>query len=67
MRCISILVATSLLAAPAAAQVIGPDAFAEDWTYIFTFSPVTKNPFQRNPPDQPVDHVTRAALLVPVR
>lgn len=31
-------------------NVIKPDAFAEDWTFTFTFSPVTKNPFQRDPP-----------------
>ncbi len=48
-------------------NVIRPDAFAEDWTYTFTVSPVTKNPFQRNPPAPPVDAVTRAAVLAPVR
>ena len=48
-------------------NVVRPDAFAEDWTATFTFSPVVKNPFQPNPPAPPVDEVTRAALLSPVR
>lgn len=48
-------------------NVIRPDAFAEDWTMTFTFSPVVKNPFQPNPPSPPVDEVTRRALLEPIR
>ena len=28
-------------------NVINPDAFSEDWTVIFTVSPVIKNPFQK--------------------
>lgn len=31
-------------------NVIRPDAFSEDWTFSFTISPVTSNPFQRDPP-----------------
>lgn len=48
-------------------NVVKPDAFAEDWTFAFTFSPVIKNPFQKNPPTPPVDAVTRAAVLAPIR
>jgi len=40
-------------------NVIRPDAFAEDWTFTFTFSPVTKNPFQRNPPVTDVSMASR--------
>ncbi len=47
-------------------NVIAPDAFAEDWTFTFQFSPVVKNPFQRTPPP-PVDAATRAAVLAPIR
>ncbi len=48
-------------------NVIAPDAFASDWKYTFTFSPVISNPFQPNPPSPPVDEVTRAAVLAPIR
>lgn len=48
-------------------NVVRPDPFSEDWTVTFTFSPVVKNPFQRNPPAPPVDEATRAALLAPIR
>ncbi|WP_108835622.1 hypothetical protein [Tateyamaria sp. Alg231-49] len=48
-------------------SVIAPDAFASDWKYTFTFSPVISNPFQPNPPSPPVDEVTRAAVLAPIR
>lgn len=48
-------------------NVVAPDSFAEDLTYTFTISPVIKNPFQRNPPKQPVDAATRAAVLAPLR
>jgi hypothetical protein len=48
-------------------NVIAPDAFAEDWTYTFTFSPVTTNPFQRTPQSPPVDAATRAAAIAPIR
>ena len=48
-------------------NVIAPDAFAEDWTFTFTFSPVVSNPFQRTPPSPPVDAATRAAVLAPIR
>ena len=48
-------------------NVVRPDAFAEDMTYMFTFSSVTKNPFQKNPPAPTLDEATRAALLVPIR
>ncbi len=48
-------------------NVVRPDPFSEDWTFTFTFSPVVKNPFQPNPPAPPVDDVTRAALLKPIR
>ncbi|SMP24791.1 hypothetical protein [Shimia sagamensis] len=47
-------------------NMVRPDAFAEEWTYTFTVSPVVKNPFQRTPPE-PVDAVTRAAVLAPIR
>ncbi|WP_380058985.1 hypothetical protein ACFE33_15880 (plasmid) [Falsihalocynthiibacter sp. SS001] len=48
-------------------NVVRPDTFAEDMTYTFTISPVTKNPFQKNPPSPPLDAATRAALLAPIR
>ena len=48
-------------------NVVRPDPFAEDWTLTFTVSPVVKNPFQRNPPNPPIDAVTRAAVLAPIR
>ncbi|MEO9779411.1 MAG: hypothetical protein ABJH07_15470 [Sedimentitalea sp.] len=48
-------------------NVVRPSAFAEDWTYTFAISPVTKNPFQPNPPMSNVDDVTRAAVLAPIR
>ena len=48
-------------------NIVRPDPFAEDWTVTFTFSPVVKNPFQRNPPSPPVDAATRAAVLAPIR
>lgn len=48
-------------------NAVRPDAFASDWKFTFTFSPVIKNPFQRNPPTPPVDAVTRAAVLAPIR
>lgn len=48
-------------------NVIASDSFASDWKYTFQISPVVKNPFQRNPPPPPVDDVTRAALLEPIR
>jgi hypothetical protein len=46
-----------------------PYAFASDWKFTFQISPVTKNPFQRNPstPDKVADQVTRAAVLAPIR
>ncbi len=47
-------------------NVVRPDAFAEDWTVTFTFSPVVKNPFQRAP-SPPVDTATRSAILAPIR
>ncbi|WP_425045221.1 hypothetical protein [Primorskyibacter sp. S87] len=47
-------------------NVVRPDTFAEDWTFTFTVSPVTKNPFQ-HAPAPPVDTVTRAAVLSPIR
>ncbi|MEP2783495.1 MAG: hypothetical protein ABJO67_16695 [Pseudoruegeria sp.] len=43
-------------------NVIQPDAFSEDWTATFTFSPVVSNPFQKDPPPK-IDPVTRASLL----
>ena len=46
-------------------NVVQPDAFSEDWTLSFTFSPVVKNPFQKNPPAPKMDDVTRAAVLAP--
>ncbi len=48
-------------------NVVAPDAFASDWKFTFTFSPVIKNPFQPNPPTPPVDAVTRTAVLSPIR
>lgn len=48
-------------------NVVQPDGFSEDWTFTFTFSPVIKNPFQPDPPAPPVDGVTRAAVLAPIR
>lgn len=48
-------------------NVVAPDAFASDWKFTFTFSPVIKNPLQPNPPTPPVDEVTRAAVLAPIR
>lgn len=48
-------------------NVVRPSAIAEDWTYTFSISPVTKNPFQPNPPMSTVDDVTRAAVLAPIR
>lgn len=50
-------------------NAVRPDAFASDWKFTFTFSPVTKNPFQRNPPTpkEQVDAVTRAAVLAPIQ
>ncbi|WP_282150751.1 hypothetical protein [Ruegeria atlantica] len=48
-------------------NIVRPNPFAEDWTVTFTFSPVVKNPFQRNPPSPPVDAATRAAVLAPTR
>jgi hypothetical protein len=50
-------------------NAVRPDAFASDWKFTFTFSPVIKNPFQPNPPtpEPPVDAVTRAAVLAPIR
>lgn len=48
-------------------NVVAPDAFASDWKFTFTFSPVIANPFQPNPPLPEVDEVTRAAVLAPIR
>lgn len=48
-------------------NVVAPDAFAPDWKFTFTFSPVISNPFQPNPPAPPVDAVTRAAVLAPIQ
>lgn len=48
-------------------NIVRPDAFAEDWTMTFTFSPVLKNPFQPNPPSPPVDKAARRAVLEPIR
>ncbi len=48
-------------------KVVRPDTFSEDWTVKFTASPVTANPFQRNPPQPPMDDVTRQAVLAPIR
>ncbi|GIT85045.1 hypothetical protein [Roseobacter sp. OBYS 0001] len=48
-------------------NVVAPDAFASDWKFTFTFSPVIKNPFQRNPPTPPADAATRAAVLAAIR
>jgi hypothetical protein len=48
-------------------NVVTPDAFASDWKFTFTFSPVIKNPLQSNPPTPPVDAVTRTAVLSPIR
>lgn len=50
-------------------NAVRPDAFASDWKFTFQISPVTKNPFQRNPPvpEPPADVVTRAAVLAPIR
>lgn len=48
-------------------NVVAPDRFASDWKFTFTFSPVISNPFQKNPPAPPVDAVTRAAVLAPIR
>lgn len=48
-------------------NVVAPYAFASNWKFTFTFSPVIKNPFQPNPPTPPVDPVTRAAVLAPIR
>jgi hypothetical protein len=48
-------------------NVVTPDAFASDWKFTFTFSPVIKNPFQPNPPTPVVDAVTRTAVLSPIR
>lgn len=48
-------------------NVVAPDAFASDWKLTFTFSPVISNPFQPSPPSPPVDDVTRAAVLAPIR
>lgn len=48
-------------------NAIAPDAFASDWKFTFTFSPVIKNPFQANPPTPLVDEATRAAVLAPLR
>ncbi len=47
-------------------NVVRPDAFAEEWTTTFTFSPVISNPFQPNPP-APLDTATRNELLKPIR
>ncbi|WP_270730688.1 hypothetical protein [Shimia sp. Alg240-R146] len=47
-------------------NVVKADAFAEDWTYSFTISPVMKNPFQKAPPS-PKDAITRAAVLAPIK
>ncbi len=43
-------------------NVVRPDAFAEEWTTTFTFSPVISNPFQKNPP-KPVGEAARAQLI----
>lgn len=43
-----------------------PNAFAEEWTATFTFSPVVRNPFQKNPPER-VDAAARAEVLRPIR
>ncbi len=48
-------------------NIVRPDPFAEEWTLTFNVSPVTKNPFQPTPRDPPVDAVTRAAVLAPIR
>lgn len=48
-------------------NVVAPDAFASDWKFTFTFSPVISNPFQKNPPAPKIDAATRAALLAPIR
>jgi len=50
-------------------NAVRPDAFASDWKFTFSFSPVVKNPFQRNPPvpKSETDAVTRAAVLAPIR
>ncbi|GAB5512160.1 MAG: transporter [Hyphomicrobiales bacterium] len=48
-------------------NVVAPDAFASDWKFTFTFSPVISNPLQPNPPTPPMDAATRAAVLEPLK
>ena len=48
-------------------NVVAPDDFASDWKFTLSFSPVIGNPFQPNPPSPPVDAVTRASVLAPIR
>ena len=47
-------------------NAVAPDAFASDWKFTFTFSPVISNPFQPNPPAPEIDAATRAAVLAPL-
>ena len=48
-------------------NVVAPDDLASDWKFTLSFSPVIGNPFQPNPPSPPVDAVTRACVLAPIR
>lgn len=48
-------------------NAVAPDAFASDWKFTFTFSPVIGNPFQPTPPAPEIDAATRAAVLAPIR
>lgn len=48
-------------------NAVRPDAFASDWKFTFTFSPVVKNPFQKNPPTSEPNTVNRAAVMAPIR